>query len=715
MTAEHTLIDTHPVERLLKPRSVVIVGMSSKPGSIGLNLLTHLQSNGFDGDVHLVGRNGGEVDGIPVLTEIGELPPDIDLALIALPAQAVADAIAQLAERRVQTGIIYASGFAEFGDEGREQQAAIRRTAVESGLRLAGPNCIGYNNFIDGIRTVFLPGGDPLPRLPEDATGAIAVVAQSGAMISLITNGLGARKLSVGYAISTGNEVGLNLADYLDYLADDPAIGGVVMYIEEIRDPQAFLAAVRSCRARGKNVILLHAGRTERGQHAAASHTGALAGDFDVIHALVTRAGACVAETMEELLDTAEILTRSPKLPTGGLAFATTSGGYCVLALDTLTPLGVDVPDLAPATVARLEERIPSYMHAANPFDLGTVVAVDHELFHDATRIILDDDGIGAVILGIGYSSPSINERSLRHIARAKAGSDKPVLVAFFCDVVELPDELRTLAAENGIVLSNSPERLMRAAATISRCARALASAENAVEPSPLPGATQFGREARVEWSAKAVAAELGIPVPRGGLATSADEAVAIAARIGYPVAAKAQSPHLMHKTEAGAVVLDIRDEAALHAAYDDLVSRASAAVPGGVDGILIEEMAPKGVELMVGAKRHPLWGPVVLVGLGGIWVEALGDVRLLPPDLDVPEIVSELHQLRAAKLLGEFRGRAPLDLAAVADVVSRVGRLMLERPDITELDINPLSVRPDGVLALDVLMSFGDVSEAQA
>lgn len=703
-------IRANVVSQLLKPRSIAIIGMSRKPGAAGGNLLSHLELNGFTGDIHLVGRGGGDFRGREVLSEISQLPEDIDLALIALPAQAVPDAVRELAQSKVAAGIVYASGFAELGEEGSQLQAEIAGIANSSGIRLAGPNCIGYFNYVDGLNTVFLHGVPKLTTLPENSTGALAVLAQSGGMMGLVVSGLNARRVPVSYALSTGNEASLNLAHYLDYLADDPSTGGVVLYVEEVRDPQAFMAAVRKCRANGKNVVLTHTGRTERGQQAAASHTGALAADYGVMKTLATRAGACVVESLDELMDVAEILTRNPNPPTGGIGFATSSGAFCAIALDEASSLGVDVPELSEQTAAVLNARLPSYMSAANPLDLGTLVTVDPEVYYDGVRALLDDDALSSVVVGAPFSTPESNEIMLRNVARAAEGSTKPVVVGLFADVSPIPQELREFASDHGIVISTSPERLIRAVATVSRYARAVESADAAVAPTEDSSALDFGADAQVEWVGKAAIAKLGVPVPAGGLATTEDEAVKLADSIGYPVVAKVQSAHLKHKTEAGGVVLGIKDAQELGAVYRDLTARAADAQTQPIDGILIEEMAKGGVELMVGAHRHPAWGPVVVVGLGGIWVEALSDVRLLPPDLTITEIIAELKQLRSSKLLGDFRGRAALDLHAIAHVIASVGQLMIARPDIEELDINPLLARPDGVLALDVLISMPEV-----
>ena len=693
------------VGKMLHPRSIAIVGVSSKPGSSGRNLLENLQSNDYRGEIHLVGRSGGEIGGLAVSTAIDELPKGIDLALLILPATGVRDAVAACIRREVHVGVIYASGFAEFGGAGRAEQAEITRLARAGGLHLVGPNCIGYTNYIEPLNTVFLPD-EPVRRLDPAAGPAVAVLAQSGGLMSTIFQGLHARGVPISYRFSTGNEAGLTLTDYLAYLADDPATGGAVIYAEDIRDPNGFLEAARKVRARGKLLVLLHTGRSARARQAAASHTGALAADYGVMKTLATHAGACVVESLEELVDVAEILARYPQPPTGGAAVATTSGAFCAIALDALGDLDIEVPALSPATAETLAARMPAYLKPNNPLDLGTAVVTDPELFRDGLAALLGDERIGSVTLAVPYSHPVANQEMLEQVTRAAAGQPKPVAVALLGDVLPIPPDLAAYAAERGVVISSSPERSLRAIAAVTRYGRSLARARAiATATGDLAGSLDLGSGAQPEWRGKQILADIGVPVPEGALATSVDEAVDIAAKIGYPVVAKVQAAALHHKTEAGGLVLGIADESGLRAAWTELTDRIAAATHIDLDGILVEAMAPRGVELMIGAHRHSAWGPVLMIGLGGVWVEALGDVRLIPPDLAESEIIDELERLRSAKLLGGFRGSEAVDLAAVANVVATVGRLVTEHPDIAEIDINPLLARADGATALDVLI----------
>ncbi|MDC3724394.1 acetate--CoA ligase family protein [Rhodococcus sp. Rp3] len=690
------------VATMLEPRSIAIVGISTKPQAPSRRILAHLLQDRYAGDIHLVGRSPVEIEGRPVLAGVDELPEGVDLALLILPASGVKDAVAACIRRKVRVAVLYAAGFAELGDAGRTEQAEISRLAHDGGLALVGPNCIGFINYVNPLDTIFIPQ-IPVPRLPRGTEGALAVLAQSGGIMAMVREGLRARGVPISYCISTGNEAGLNLTDYLDHLADDPTTRGVVAYVEDIRDPAGLLAAVRRMRAQGKAMVLMHTGRSERGKMAAASHTGALAADYGVMKTLLSRAGACVVESLEELTDVGEILARYPNPESAGTAVVTTSGAFCSIALDALSDLDVEVPELSPHTVETLAERMPAYLTPGNPLDLGTVTATDPALNHDGLAAVLDDDRISTVVVAVPFVSAEANLRMLEECTRAAAGQPKPVAIGLLGDAKPLDEDFKRYAREHGMVVSNSPERLIRAMATVARYGRAMVRG-TAIESAVECTSSGLGSGARSEWMGKKFLAEHGVSVPDGELATDVEQAVKIAAEVGYPVAAKAQAADLQHKTEAGALVLGIPDENALRAAWDELTDRVSPEVQQ-FEGVLIEEMAPKGVELMVGAKRHPQWGPVVMVGLGGIWVEALGDVRLIPPDLSQDEIIAELRALRAAKLLGDFRGSAAVDLNAVARVVSSIGRLMLTHPDIAELDINPLVARSNGVTALDALI----------
>ena len=702
--ADRSALRPDLVERLLRPKSVAILGVSARAGSPGRAVAGLLDQNGFAGEVHLVGRNGGEADGRAILADPADLPQGIDLAVLTLPAAAVPDAIEACIERQVGAAVVFASGFAEAGEESRGAQEALSRRVQEAGLGVAGPNCLGFTNYIDRVDIGFVPV-PPIKAL--SAQPAIAIVAQSGGLMGHACWALEARNLPIAYRLSTGNEAGLGLPDYIAFMADDPAVGVIAVYAEQIRKPAAFIEAAKRARQAGKSIILYHTGRGTKAKQAAASHTGAMAGDYATMAVLCSHAGVLVTDTLEEWIDCTEMLARYPEAPVLDPAVMTTSGAFCAIAHDCFEELGIALPALSPESEAALRPRLPEFTPPKNPLDLTTQVISDIPLTADALRVLIGDPTIGSIAVAVPALGPDA-VRWLAPFVDVVAGSAKPVLLTALGEDAPIAADFEKLARESGLLLSRSPERALRTIAAVTHHGRALSRKVPELGPLP-PGASAPLRPGvEPEWLSKDILKAIGIDRPAGGLAGNADEASAIAQSIGYPVVLKVQASELAHKTEVGGVKLNLNDEGAVRAAHEELQARVEQARPGTrLDGMLVEKMAPKGLELVVGAKRDEQWGPVLLVGLGGVMVEALQDVRLLPPDLALTDIVSELRKLKAARLLDAFRGAPARDVAAVAHVVSRIGQLMLERPEIAEIDINPLLVfaEGEGALALDALI----------
>jgi acetate---CoA ligase (ADP-forming) len=698
------------IVRLLRPESVVIIGMSSKPGGPGHVVLRNMLASGYAGAIHLVGRSGGEIDGLPVLTDAALLPDGIDMAVLNLPAPALLDAVRQCVAKGIRSAVCFAAGFAEMGEEGRAQQREITRVAREGGLALLGPNTIGYQNFVDAFPVIFVPQ-DPIVPLPVAQGPALAIIAQSGGIASHIAWSMQGRGVPISYMMATGNEAVLSVADLLDHFVDDDRSGAISIYAEQIGDPDAFLAAAARARAAGKPVILLHPGRSAKGAAATSSHTGALAGDHAAMTLIVERAGVAVVETMEELLDLGELLLRFPEPSQGGLGIVTASGALCALIEDYVEPLGFDVPPLSEAQRLSLAEVLPDYLPPKNPLDAGTAIAWQPELIGTVTRTMLSDPAIGSALATLPMTDPGIALGWLSSFLDAVRGSDKPAIYVIHGEDKALPDDLVALARDNRVILMRSTERALRALARfahVGRIRQAARAAAPAIAADRLPA---LGHGTQAEWLSKQALGALGIAVPQGGLARSVDEAVELARTVGFPVVMKAQAADLPHKSEVGGVLLNLADEAAVRAGWQKLHDNVAAARPGlRLDGLLVEAMGERGLELLVGARRDPSWGPVLMVGLGGIWVEALGDVRLLTPDMPHETIVAEIRKLRAAKLLDGFRGTPAVDVDAVASVVASIGSLMQARPDIVEIDVNPLVAHPvgQGAIALDALIVTG-------
>jgi acyl-CoA synthetase (NDP forming) len=690
----------------MRPHSVAIIGISSKAGSAGQTVLQNLKLNKFPGDIHLVGR-ASEIDGRPVRQSVDELPEGVDLAIFTLPAAGVKDALAACVRRKVRAAVVFSSGFAEVSEEMRPLQNELSAMAREGDLALLGPNCLGYTNYVDGF-TAFFANAAEVPKVASARDPALAIVSQSGGFMGHLRQAFEGRGLPTSYTVSPGNEAGLDLVDFIDFLTQDAATSAIVIYAEHIRRPAAFMAAADRARRAGKPIIMMHPGRGTRAKEAARSHTGALAGDYAVMQTLVTHSGIAMVETLDELADAAEILTRFPVPPSKGPGILTFSGAFCAIAHDFCESIGFDVPPLSPQSVATMRQHLPAFVHPNNPLDLTTQPIWQPELVGIGAKTLLDDPAIGSLVISITVGGPAQSVLYMKGLIKAMEGNKKPVVFSILGDTSPLAPEFLALAREHRIILSRSSERSLRAMAQVTAYGKHLAVARAHEAAKPFAGMPKLGSGPQPEWVGKQVLAAAGIAVPQGALARSADEAVAIAGRIGYPVVLKAQAATLMHKTEAGGVLLNIADEAALRRAWQTMTDNIARAAPGvKLDGMLVERMSPRGLELVVGAKRDPEWGPIVLVGLGGIFIEALGDVRLLPPDLAESAIVDELNKLQGAKLLRGFRGAPAVDVEAVAHTAALIGRLMQTMPEIQEIDVNPLMALPkgQGVTALDALI----------
>jgi len=694
------------VGRLMRPRSVAIIGISSKAGSAGQTVLENLKLNNFKGDIHLVGR-AAEIDGRPVRQSADELPEDIDLAIFSLPAAGVKDALAGCVRRKVRAAVVFSSGFAEVSEEMRPAQDELSAIARAGDLALLGPNCLGYTNYVDGF-TAFFAHAAVVPKVASERDPALAIISQSGGFMGHLRQAFEGRGLPTSYTISPGNEAGLDLVDFIDFLTEDRATRAIVIYAEHIRRPMEFLAAAERARQAGKPIIMMHPGRGTRAKEAARSHTGALAGDYEVMRTLVSYAGIAMVDTLDELADVSEILARFPVPPTKGPGILTFSGAFCAIAHDFCESIGFYVPPLSPKSVETMRKHLPSFVHPNNPLDLTTQPIWQPELVGLGAKTLLDDPAIGSLVISITVGGPAQSVLYMKGLIEALKGSTKPAVFSILGDTSALAPEFLELAREHRIILSRSSERSLRAMAQVTAYGKRLAVARSKETLKPFAGLPQMGHGPQPEWLGKKVLAAAGIAVPEGALATTVEEAAKVAGRIGYPVAIKAQAARLTHKTEAGGVMLNIADEAVLRASWQKMTDNIARVAPDlKLDGILVERMSARGLELVVGAKRDPHWGPIVLVGVGGIFIEALGDVRLLPPDLAESAIVDELNKLQGAKLLVGYRGAPPVDVAAVAHTAALVGRLMRTQPEILEIDVNPLvaNANGEGVTALDALI----------
>jgi acyl-CoA synthetase (NDP forming) len=688
------------LNRLMRPRSVAIIGVSPEPGHMGGTVLANLERCGFEGPIHLVSRSRSELGGRPCVPSIDALPQGVDAAVLVVPQTAVVDAIMACGRRGVGGVIVFASGFAEVGDDGRADQERIAAAARAANVAMLGPNCIGMCSFALGAALTFEFN---VERPPVELKPKIGMIAQSGAIAAIMRMAFLAKGLGASFYISTGNEAHLTAEDFLGPLIDDDDTQVAALFVEQIRRPKKFLELAARARACGKPIVLMHPGRSQRARTSASSHTGALAGDYAVMSAMLRHAAVNVVDTLEELVDTADLLARC-KPPTKGPGVITNSGAIKGFALDFADSIGLDIPVLGSATIEALKSILPPFASLDNPLDITAMVLRDVTLWPRCSAVLLADPGIGSLCIPMVAGSPKYAMDKVEALLPAIKAGGKPVVLALLGDDAPVPPEFTATLRANGVPVLRSPERALRALARATEYGSKLATPEINAEPIDTPALPRRGT--LPEYEGKRYLAALGITVPQGALVRDIGEAKDLAARMGYPVALKAQAATLAHKSDAGGVALNLTDAGALDAAWQRVTESVAAKHPTlTLDGMLVEEMAPRGVELIVGARRDPEWGPIVLVGLGGIWTEALGDVRLMPADLAHDEIVAELRRLRGARVLDGLRGAAPVDLHRIADTVMRVGALMRARPEIAEIDINPLVAYPDRVLALDALI----------
>ena len=696
--------DRPSLDRLLQPRSIAIIGASDKPGALGASVLANLERQGFSGQIHLVNPKRSDIGGRPCLTSVDDLPEGVDTAILAIPRAGVLDAIRGLARRKTGSAVIFSAGFAEDGPQGLADQQEIARIANEAGMVVEGPNCLGLVNFRDRIPLTFIQ----LPEAKAKGERCVGIVSQSGAMAAVLATTMIARDVPLSCYISTGNEAASGVEDYVEHLVADPVTTVIAMIVEHFRQPARFLKIARTARAANKRIVLMHPGRSAAGAASAATHTGAMAGDYAVMRVHVERAGVILVESLEELGDVVEMAARCAALPSGGTGVIAESGAFKAMMLDQAEAVQLDLPKMTDADSPALREALPDFVPVSNPLDVTAQGLVDPGLYGRTLAALVGDDRVGTIVVTLIQTDIPTSHVKFTAVAEAlrQLRPLKPVLVAGVDEGGRVAPEDITILRDLGVTYLPTAERALRAVARISAfSARDFTTAD--MDATPLAGLPPAGNTIP-EYRSKELLGPLGVAFPSFILTGSADEAVAAADKLGYPVVLKAQAAALPHKSDAGGVIVGLRDAEAVKDGWGQLTRNIAASRPGlALDGVLVEAMAERGVELIVGARNDPHWGPVILVGFGGVTAELLHDVRLLPPDLPHHAIVAEIRALRMAPMLDGFRGAAKMDVDAVATLVGKLSRVVAATPEIREVDLNPVIVYPSGkaAVALDALI----------
>lgn len=693
------------LHRLLRPSTVAVAGASPDAASIGGAILRNIRSSGFKGQMTFISPTRDRIDGQACVKSVRDIPEGTDAVVLNLPRTAIRQALEDCVARKVGGAVVFATGFGESDEAGRAEQNAITQLCREGGLALLGPNCLGFANYMDGMCVSFEDLSFDQRKIEPDSR-RVAVIAQSGATAANVRSSLQSRGIAVSHVVSTGNEAVLHVEDFITFVIEE-GVSAVALYVEQIRNPGAFLAIARHARERGVPIVMLHPGRSARARAAAQSHTGALTGDYAVMKTAVENEAVVLVETMDELFDATAILQRFPRPPVGGAAIVTNSGAIRALALDTMEDAGLPVARPAAATLEKLKLRAPANVEIDIPLDLGAAGYSDAAIFADTSQILLDDSATGSVIWAMTGGGPHQQRLKAQAMISLSQSTSKPLIMTITGDGSALDPQFLASVRENEIVFFRSPERTLRALAALQRHAVARDAAPHrrtqVRQVSILKGAGAVAEHVGKNWLR-----ELGVRVPQGRLVKTLEQAHEAARSIGFPLVIKAQIPEVHHKSDVGGVIVGIKNASELSVAWDRLNSNVSAALANVVlDGVLVEQMAPPGLEMVVGAKNDPKWGPVILVGLGGVWIEALRAVVFLPPDITHARAVERISAMPGAALLGPFRGQPRRDVGALADLVLTLGNALRADPSIREIDINPVMVFAEGAgaMALDALI----------
>ncbi len=704
-------MSTHPLESFFWPRSIAILGASPDTKRIRGTLLHHLRGTGWDGRIVPINPSYQEIDGLrcfPSLSAVGET---LDMVVIAVPASAVNAAVEDCARNGVRNVVIISSGFAEEGKAASAQQAELAAIAKRTGIRVAGPNCEGYFNAISRASTTFSPTVERKEGEEPALVSAkrIAVAAQSGGIGFSLFNRGKAVGLGYSYVISTGNEADLTIADFLEYMVQDERTDAVMLFLEAVRDPDRFIAAAADAQRRGKPIIAIKVGRSEAGRRAAASHTASLSGSHTAYRAIFERYGIIEADDPDEAIAIAGILATCP-LPKGKrVAVSTVSGGGGAWMSDVLTANGLLMPILSSALQERVRAYIPAYGSPQNPIDTTAQGANTGPMQMQTLELLETADEIDIIVM---VSSMSSETRASLEPARVRPileRGNKPVVAWSYT----LPSTFgRNHIAKCGVFLHSDLRACGRALGKVAEFAERLRLGAEPVKRRGPQAALPAGLpRVLTEHRVKALLARYGLPPSDDRLARSPEEAADAAAAIGFPVVLKVQSPDIPHKTEAGGVHLNLAGAPAVKAAYREIIATADRYRPGAnIEGVLVQRMAPKGHEIVIGVVNDDTFGPIVMVGFGGTTVELFGDVTHRPAPVSEQEATRMVRGLRSSRLLEGFRGAKPLDIAPLAALIAHVSEAAIDhRGRIQEMEFNPVILHADGsgLTIADALMTL--------
>lgn len=690
------------LDNFFSPHSVAVVGASQEAARIGGRLIRYLVRHGFAGDIYPVNPKYDHIAGLTCYAALADIKPAPDMVLIAVPEKAVAAVLAEARACRIKNAIVYSSGFSETGAEGRLKQEKIRSLALAAGMRVCGPNCVGIINFHDRMAMSF----SQFLETSQLIAGPVAFISQSGALGGSLLNRAQDDQVGFSHFVSTGNEAVLEASDFIDYFLTEPRTEVIMAVLEGIRDADKFLQVCDRARDVGKPLIVMKLGRTQAGVKAAGSHTGSMAGSDEVFDAIFRQKGVVRVNDLEDLYPMAAAMVKSKPFKGKRIGIITSSGGGGIILSDKIIAAGMQLPELSEACAKKLRALVPPYVALNNPLDLTAQLINDPNLFQNVVDVFSADENFDAVVVAASMVAGELSRKRAAYIIQAAGKVEKPLFTWWAAGSLASP-------GMDMLLKSNVP--FFTSARQCVQTLKALAwHAESKREVAPgAPGratlnAADKGWIEKIfrnpektigEQAGKKILSAYGIPVVKEQLGRNQDEVLAMADRICYPVVLKVVSPDVPHKTESGGVRLNIADERELADAYHDIITSVrNYNARAEITGMLVQEMAEPGIEVILGVKHDRQFGPMVMFGLGGVFVEVFKDVALRRPPFSERDAYNLIEETKASHILKGYRGKKPSDLPALARIVSAVGQLALDWQNrFTEMDINPLVVHPEG------------------
>lgn len=708
MNTSYPGIDTRGMEYFFYPESIAIIGASSDFHKPSGRPLEALLKRGYAGKIFPVNPRYKEISGVKCYPSILDVPEDVDLVIIGIPAGLVEGAIEQCAAKKVKAIIVFSSGFAETGPGGRALQQQITNLARDNNIRICGPNCFGLINLRNSVMASFAHIVQLDPVFPR----SLGFVTQSGAFGAMIYTRALLNGVGFSSFVSVGNEADLEFSDFAGYLLDDQETQVIGGYLEGAKDGHKLRCVAEKALRLQKPMLIIKVGRSKAGSRAASSHTGSLAGDDQVYDAFFRQMGVIRIEHLNELISFVT-LHRSGHRPEGrNIAILSGSGGAGVIITDKCESLGLRVPEIKGETRRKLEEYLPPFGSARNPIDLTAQIGTDPTLLGKCLRAVVEDENIHMVLVNLGGFTDQTGPTITKDIIEIFKSTGKPIGLVISGSFVT-PPEYFNLAREAGVPTLSDGLEAARAFAHLAWYEEKVKQAAGKVlERQDIPSGREAGELINksgqlAEYQCKHILSSYGIPAAREGLATSAEMAVEIACSIGYPVVLKVQSPDIPHKTEAGGIMINLCSDDEVRLAYDEIINNAAGYMPEAqIHGVLVQEMLRDGVEVIIGAAEDPVFGQVIMFGLGGIFVEALQDVSFRIAPLARQDAEEMIKEIKGYRVLQGIRGKPPVDMDSIVDVILKISQFVTDYGNkIRELDINPLVVSESGARVVDALI----------